>query len=292
MNTRTNIPHSAGFSVPPDTDDTRALARAVGPGEHLRPVHVAVLDLLRSELVVGTRQVERLLFVDGTPAARARRARRVLRDLEGWGLLDVRRPAPGGIGGGSRPAVWALAPRGEAVLAADRGERPRRIVRLRDRGVGRLLHHLELVELRVLLTEAAQAAGVSLDWRSEPACWEEVVLGASRERLKPDAFVSLETECGCVGAWIELDRGTQSVPVTLRAKALRYCRAARARTGDGRDVPFAVFVVGGSSRRARLVARLPVWAAEEGFSAGTAERFFRVLDAPSTVDWLVREARS
>lgn len=289
MSTRTNSPRPVGFDVPPDADDTRALARGATAAEYLRPAHLAVLELLRSELVAGTGQVERLLFRGGSPLARARRCRRVLRDLERWGLVDVRRPAPGGLGGGSRPGIWALAPRGEARFAATLGERPRRVVRLRDRGIGRLVHHLELVELRVLLMEAAGGAGVAIDWRSEPDCWEEVALGASRERLKPDALVSLARGEARVGAWVELDRGTQSVPVTLRAKVLRYCRAARARTNEGYDVPFAVFVVSGASRRARLRSRIPAWAAEEGFSAATAERFFRVLDAAATVDWLVDE---
>ena len=44
-------------------------------------------------------------------------------------------------------------------------------------------------------------------------------------------------------AWLELDRGTQSVPITIYAKLRRYCRAARHLAARSMPIPEAAFVV-------------------------------------------------
>lgn len=243
----------------------------------LRTRHWDVLDRLAGDPLLATGHVEALAFTTGTPLSRARRCRQVLRELTGWGLLHCERPAPGGAGGGSDPAVYALTSRGDRVLALRDGRPPGRPRRPTDRGHALTRHLLGVADLHVAVAAATSQRGAELRWQSEPACWRRFTSEAGVELLKPDAFVGIALPGETRRAWIELDRGTQSVPVTIAAKARRYCRAAKALARAGEPVPLVAVVCEQAARRARIAELLPHWAGSEGVQGTTAERLFLVV---------------
>lgn len=245
----------------------------------LRERHWRVLDLLTAEPLLATGHVQALAFTEGTPLSRARTCRRTLRDLAGWGLVHRERGVPGGIGGGSDAAAFALTTCGDRVLALRDGRPPGKPRRPADRGQALTRHLLGVAELHVVLAEAVAATGGSLRWQSEPSCWRRFISGHGEELLKPDAFAEVRLAGERRLAWVELDRGTQSVPVTIAAKVRRYCRAARALAAAGESVPLVAFVVGEERRAERITGLLPRWAAEEGLDPHTARRLFSITGA-------------
>lgn len=249
--------------------------------------HWRVLDLLFAEPLLATGHVQALVFTEGTPLSRARSCRRVLRELTMWGLVHRERAVPGGVGGGSDPAAFALTTRGERVLALRDGRSPGKPRRPADRGQALTRHLLGVADLHIALAEAVAAAGGSLRWHAEPTCWRRFTSEQGEELLKPDALAEVRLAGEHRLAWVELDRGTQSVPVTIAAKVRRYCRAAQALARVGEAVPLVAVVAGEARRRTRIVELLPGWASAEGVDAGTAGRLFLVGDAPKFISVLV-----
>lgn len=240
----------------------------------LRARHWRVLDLLAAEPLLATGHVQALAFTEGTPLSRARSCRRTLRELSDWGLVHHERGVPGGIGGGSNPAAFALTTRGDRVLALRDGRPPAKPRRPADRGQALTRHLLGVADLRVTLAEAVAAMGGSLRWENEPRCWRRFTSEHGEELLKPDAFAEVRLAGERRLAWVELDRGTQSLPVTIAAKVRRYCQAAKALASAGESVPVVVFVVDEPRRTKRIEQLLPTWAAGEGIDHHTMNRLF------------------
>lgn len=251
----------------------------------LRERHWRVLDLLAGEPLLATGHVRALAFTEGTPLSRARSCRRVLRELTEWGLLHRERAVPGGLGGGSDAAAYALTTRGDRALALRDGRPPGRARRPADRGQALTRHLLEVADLRVALAERVVGVGGRLSWQSEPGCWRRFTSEHGQELLKPDALAEVRLSGERRLAWVELDRGTQSVPVTIAAKVRRYCRAAHTLARLDEPVPLVALVVGEARREARITELLPGWAAAEQVDSSTARRLFLV----GSVDVAVQE---
>lgn len=270
------------MNAAPGQHDSRPRAGSLLP--LLREPHWRVLDLLAREPLLATGHVQALAFTNGTPLSRARRCCRTLRELSAWGLLHRERAVPGGLGGGSNPAAYALTARGDRVLALRDGRLPGRPRRPADRGQALTRHLLGVAELHVALAEAVTGAGGRLHWQSEPACWRRFTSDRGEELLKPDAFAEVVLYGARCLAWVELDRGTQSVPVTIAGKVRRYCRAAQAPARTGEAVPLVVFVVGDGRRAGRITELLPSWTGAEGVDSETAGRLFLVASLARFVE--------
>lgn len=276
-----NTPHNSQFETLTRADDTTPKwARVRRPRgadllPKLRSRHWKVLELLASEPLLTTRHVEALTFTEGTPLSRARTCRRVLRELAAWGLVHRVRPPPGGAGGGSASAVFALTAAGDRILVFRDGREPGRGRRPQDRGEATTRHLLGVADLHVGLLMASRDRGVAVSWQNEPACWLRFRSATGPELLKPDALAEAALDQEVRLAWVELDRGTQSVPVTIQAKVRRYCRAAVALAARKEPVPLVVFVVEQQPRRERIQGLFAEWTAREGIGANAAARLLR-----------------
>jgi hypothetical protein len=229
--------------------------------------HAVLLDLQRVRLLSG-RQLERLHFTDlATNNARGSARRRSLGRLTALGLVTTLPRRVGGERAGSAGLVYSLDAPGlryvQASLgraAAPRTRRPWPI------GWPFVQHTLGVAELYVRLRELERVGGFRLlRLDAEPASWHR----AGDVQLKPDAYVVLEYADWEQHYWLEVDRGTESLP-TLRRKLLSYVEAAAAvLVGPLGVMPEVLIAVPTPARAAavtELVAGLPA----------PAERLLRV----------------
>lgn len=261
------------------------MLRAPTAMELLGADHWRILDALAVDQLLATRQIEALCFPAGTPLSRARTCRRRLRELTEWGLLHRERVTPGQAGGGSRQASFALTSTGGRVLALRDGRTPQ-LHRPQDRGQAQTAHLLAVGAAHVALHAACAEAGHALRWVAEPACWRRVAASGGTFTLRPDAYVEIAVDTERRLAWLEIDRGTQSVPVTIARKVSRYCAAALALAAAEEPIPRVVFVVGGKSRRERIAAGIPQWAGRAGIDRPTTERLFMAAALTDAVEQL------
>lgn len=254
----------------------------------LDPRSLAVLDLLSREPVLTTHHVQLLLFSDGTESSQRERCRRTLRRLTRWGLLYRARGQAGRAGGGSHPACYALTTAGERLLALRDGRAPARTRRRpAEASIAHRAHQLAIADVHVVLVVAARARDSAVRWLGEPACWWDFTGAAGRERLKPDGYVEADLPGASRLAWLEVDRGTQSVPTTIAAKVRRYCRAAQAKAAADEPIPLVVFVVARAERRSRIAAQLARWAARERLGETVAGRLLHVVPPEVVVPLLL-----
>lgn len=247
------------------------------------------MPLLAHEPLLATRHVEALLFTAGTPLSQARTCRKTLRTLTDWGLLHRERRPPGRVGGGSDSAVFALTAAGDGVLALRDGRELHRVRRPEDRGQSLTAHLLAVADLHVAVVMAARSDGAAVGWVSEPDCWYRFTGPAGPELLKPDAYVEVRGERATRLAWIEVDRGTQSLRV-IESKVRRYCRAAKARAAMGAPVPVVLFAVTQERRRLRVAERLATWASAEGLRGSSVDVLIRALPPADIIEHLCDRA--
>ncbi len=180
----------------------------------------AVLGLVARARLCSGGHLERLFWSEGGAGSHARQARRALRQLTEWRVLD-RQPRPiGGRRAGSRGYVYSLGPSGLRLLQRETGARVRRLGVPGERFVA---HVLSCTELVVRMEEAKRRGTLDvIEIQGESECWRGF-LGAfgARVVLKPDLFVRVG-----VGAledrWmVEVDLATEARG-TLTAKFKRY----------------------------------------------------------------------
>lgn len=262
------------------------MLRAATAMARLGADHWHILDALAVDQLLATRQIEALCFPTGTPLSRARTCRRRLRELTEWGLLHRERTTPGQAGGGSRQASFALTSTGDRVLALRDGRRPR-VRRPQDRGQAQTAHLLAVGAAHVALHLACAEAGNHLRWVAEPACWRLIAGDGGSFTLRPDAYVEVTAGGERRLAWLEVDRGTQSVPVTIARKVRRYSAAALALAARDEPIPRVVFAVSSALRRERITAGIPTWASQAGVGKGVAGRLFTVARLDEGIESLV-----
>ena len=177
----------------------------------------SVLASVAAHRYLTTRQVEAFHF-DDLPSrlARARACRRLLvrlLDLRVLGRLDRR---VGGVRAGSASYVWTLGPVGDRLLRMQRGEGARR--RFHEPSVAFLGHCLAVADTHLLLRGADRAGQLELvAVEPEPDCWRSFMgAGGNTEVLRPDLYVV--TGAGDYEhCWfVEVDRGTESLPTIIR----------------------------------------------------------------------------
>ncbi|HLX87415.1 MAG TPA: replication-relaxation family protein [Acidimicrobiales bacterium] len=160
--------------------------------------------------------------------AAARAGQRVLSRLVRDGLLVRLERRIGGVRAGSAGYVYGLGQTGQRVLGVD-GPRKRLY-----EPTGRFVDHtLAVTELIVSVTEAArQGVFEILVLQAEPHCHRHFSGLGGRTVLRPDLFLALGVGELELRWFIEVDRGTESLPVVLskcRAYA-DYYRSGREQT--------------------------------------------------------------
>lgn len=245
----------------------------------------AIVDTLDRLRVATTAQLRRLHFADLTEASAARQAPRTLRRLTAHGVLTCLPQQVGGVRAGSLAAIWGLDLAGQR-LASGAGPAGGPMRRPWSPGLAFLAHRLAVGELYVALVEAERAGRCELlDFAAEPVSWRRyaAVHGGSAH-VKPDAFVRLGVGAYERGAFVEVDRATESA-----AAIARKCRAYRRYWEAGREqarrgyFPQVVFGVPAEARKAAVVevfARQP----EDSWP------LWRVVLAPDLAAALIGEA--
>jgi hypothetical protein len=213
---------------------------------------IATLDRLR---IATTEQLRRVCFADLTKGSAARQAPAVLAALVGRQVVVKLERQVGGVRAGSRAAVWALDVAGQRLASASGPAGGRALRQPWTPSLSFLAHRLAVSDCFAALTERARAGDVDLlDFDAEPLSWRRYAapFGGTRT-LKPDAFVRLGIGDIERGAFVEIDRDTESRP-TLAKKL----RAYRQFWETGREqhrrgyFPSVVFAVPDEDRKAVL----------------------------------------
>lgn len=218
-----------------------------------------VIDIVSRLRLTTGQQLDRTCFNTLIGHSRSVVRGRVLSRLVAWHVLQVVDRRVGGAAKGSTSSIYALDTIGSA-LSDDHGS-----ARLR-RTPGHLfvLHTLAVAELYADLVEQIQnQPEVTLAvFDAEPAAWAPDGLGGY---LKPDGYIQVGNNQLTLHWWIEVDRGTESLP-TLEHKLRTYLGfVERGQLGPVGLVPRVLISVITQARLdavQRLIARLPDPASE------------------------------
>lgn len=180
----------------------------------------AVISFLADVRLATGVHIARRLWASKTATDRqAYAARRSLRRLEGWRVLDRLPRRVGGVRAGSASIVYCLGPVGRRLLARY-GLESKRLTAPGDRFVR---HTLAITELITRLYEADLAGDLDLiELETEPRSWRAFVgLMGARLVLKPDLFVRIGSGAFEDRWWVEVDLATEAGPAVL-SKAKVY----------------------------------------------------------------------
>lgn len=192
---------------------------------------ITLLEDLERFRILTTRQLQRLHFAAEplgkhvTTSSATRGTTRVLGRLEQLGAIARLDRRIGGIKHGSALTIWQLGPAGDRYLRAHRGDPIRR--RYDEPGLVFIDHQLAVADLAVATTEQANAGRFDLlELELEPACWRTFSGTANTAlTLKPDLLVVTADTATETHSFVEVDRGTEHLPVVLR-KCRTYQRYA------------------------------------------------------------------
>ena len=215
-----------------------------------RDQHI-LADLGRVRLLTG-HHLERLFYstLNGSNTKGSAR-RRSLNRLQHLHLVTTLDRRVGGERAGSAGLIYVLDTLGRR-LVDERGTGGTR--QRRPWPIGQLFvaHTLAISELYVRLREAERADHLQLlTFEAEPDAWHPTSLGM----VKPDAHAVVATGRYEDHFWLEVDRGTESLP-TLRRKLLAYVDVALAGDRGPAGVLPRVLVTVESERRLSAVAEL------------------------------------
>lgn len=215
-----------------------------------------VLRWLADLRLATGQQLETLTFTELRDHSRSVVRGRVLARLVRWGLIELVDRRIGGAASGSTSGIYRLSHAGQVLLtpAAPRATKPY-TPRFTE-------HTLATAQLAADLVQAKQMKDFSLPvFVTEPASWVPDGLG---NYLKPDAYLQLQTAALTLHWWVEIDRGSESLP-TLERKLHTYLNfIARGQRGPHDLVPRVLVVVPDDRLEAvqRLVERSPAPAAD------------------------------
>lgn len=241
----------------------------------------ALLRSLADCRLLATEHVQRLHFADHQPdGAASRVCRRVLTRLSRLGVIEHLERRIGGIRAGSASYVWRVGPVGDRLLRSGTEDAPR--ARRKQPSLRLLDHTLAVSECYVRLVELGRRGRIELlTHATEPACWRPY-LGPHGEPavLKPDLY-AVTASAEFEDSWfIELDRGTESLPTLLRkcAQYEQYRRLGREQQERG-VFPAVLWLVDSERRAQALTAAIRrSYGADQGlFRVVTADCFEAVI---------------
>jgi hypothetical protein len=218
----------------------------------------AILNDLDRFRFLTSGQLQTLHFHDhATDEAAARIRRRVLARLASYRVIEHLERRVGGIRAGSASYVWRVGVVGDRLLRRRRGEDGRS--RRREPSARYLDHCLTVVACHIELVVAARQGQLDLvTTETEPVCWRRFLgAGGVRETLKPDLYVVTATGDFEDHWFVEVDRGTESVPTVIKkcAQYERYRRSGREQAQAG-VFPRVVWVLPDQSRLERLAVEM------------------------------------
>jgi hypothetical protein len=178
---------------------------------------VSVLRSLAMLRLLAGDQLRRLHVAEGSATTQGRRARALLQRLADLKLVIRLGRRVGGVRAGSAGYVYGLSGHGQAALAIG-GPVSGRRRRVWETSPSFADHVLLVAEVYVRLVEAERAGKLELlDFQAEPAAWRRFPGPAGPAAvLKPDAFVRLGVGELEHSVFLEIDRGTESVPTIAR----------------------------------------------------------------------------
>jgi hypothetical protein len=229
--------------------------RLAALGATLTPREREILATVARVRVASGTQLVRLHLAQ----VKARQARGVLASLVERRLLGRLPRRVGGLRAGSAGFVYTLDVAGLRLVTPDRArwQRPWSV------GTPFLDHSLAVTELYVRLTCAQDGEAVRLvTFEAEPASWRRFpASGGGRAVLKPDARVTLRLGPYEDQWFVEVDRGTESLPTLKRKCELyaRYWQTGREQAAGG-VFPRVLWLVPDATRHEQVVTvlgRLP-----------------------------------
>jgi hypothetical protein len=162
-------------------------------------------------------------------------------------LARLTRRSVGGLHAGSASFIYTLGPIGNR-LAGDRR-------RVHEPSVAFLDHALAVADVHVTLAREARAGGIELvEVVTEPECWRRSLqVGGGVDVLRPDLYVVTATGEYEHCWFVEVDRGTASLPAVVRKchdyLAYRNTGQEQKRTGT---FPLVLWITPDAERKARV----------------------------------------
>lgn len=203
-----------------------------------------------------TTQLRRRFFSQHASQAAAMRACvRVLGRLFTHRILTRLERRIGGVRHGSSAFIWCLDVVGDHLTR--RQGTPRR--RVREPSFPFLDHTLAVTETHVRLYEAEIGGSFGLDGvEVETEAWRDYVTSSGAKRvLKPDLKVTIGSDAYTDHWYLEIDRGTEWLPVLMRKSRAyeEYRRTGRGQAEHG-VFPRVLWVLPGRGRVERLRAAI------------------------------------
>ncbi|HEX4401717.1 MAG TPA: replication-relaxation family protein [Galbitalea sp.] len=214
-------------SVQPEKHNNRAGSIGIRRlRELVTPRDIAILESLAAHRLLATGQVYELHFWSHASYTSGIRAcTRVLTRLEHSRFVRRLDRTIGGMGGGSTANIWAIDVAGDRLLRAALDPEQRTRLRVFEPSRAFLDHTLAVADAHIALLRAARAGVFEiLDVQTEPGNWRSYPneLG-STVQVKPDLAVVSASEDYEDHWFLEMDRGTESIP-TLIGKCQLYER--------------------------------------------------------------------
>jgi hypothetical protein len=242
----------------------------------------AILRFVRQHHYATTTQLRRRFFsVHASQSAATRACVRVLDRLLTLRILTRLERRIGGVRHGSAAFAWCLDVIGDRLTRAEADARHR----VHEPALAFLTHTLAITETHVQLHDAAIAGAFRLNAvEVEAEAWRPYVTpSGATSMLKPDLMVTVSSDDYDDHWYLEIDLGTESIPVLLRKAAAYedYRRTGRAQA-EHTVFPRVLWVLPTQARVARLQAaiaaepRLP----DRLFTCITPEALIETLRTP------------
>jgi hypothetical protein len=260
---RDKAPESRDVSPPARAGIERRARRVTG--EEIAQIARSVSDrdraILRSVADYGllrTTHLQQFHFLDhATTDAAARICRRTLKRLRDHRVIEPIERRIGGFRAGSEGIVWHLGPVGDRLLRDGDPDAPR--ARRREPSLRFLEHRMLVADVACELTVHAHAGDFELvRIEPEPGSWRSYSgIHGARDVLKPDLFVVVAIGEYLDSWFIEVDRGTESLPTLLKqcGQYETYRRSGREQAASG-IFPRVLWLLPDERRRDRLRAAI------------------------------------
>lgn len=216
----------------------------------------AIIRFLHQHRYATTTQLRRVFFCEHASQSAATRACvRVLDRLLTQQMLTRLDRRVGGVRHGSASFVWCLDVLGDRLTREEHQARRRH----HEPSFAFLAHTLAVTDIQVQLAEAASTGAFQLTAvQVETEAWRPYVAPGGVQRiLKPDLMVTVSSDAYDDHWYLEVDLGTESMPVLLRKCAAYddYRRTGRPQSEHG-VFPRVLWLLPTPARVARLSAAI------------------------------------
>lgn len=203
-------------------------------GRQLSERDWTIVRFLHQHRYATTGQLRRMVFREhASQTAGTRACVRVLDRLLTQRILTRLERRVGGVRHGSASFVWCLDVIGDRLTRSTNASRRR----VQEPSFAFLTHTLAVTDVHVQLAEAASTGAFQLTTvQVETEAWRPYVApGGGQRILKPDLMVTISSDAYDDHWYLEVDLGTESLPVLLRKCSAydEYRRTGRPQTEHG-----------------------------------------------------------